>query len=62
MSKGSARRPMSVTQQEYDNRWDAIFHKDLPAELLPRTTDDYQDILSTEECLLETLEKMSNLS
>jgi len=23
--KGSASRPFSVTQEEYDNRWDAIF-------------------------------------
>ena len=23
--KGSAPRPYSVTQEEYDNRWDAIF-------------------------------------
>jgi hypothetical protein len=23
--KGSKQRPLSVTQQEYENRWDAIF-------------------------------------
>jgi hypothetical protein len=23
--KGSGSRPLSVTQEEYDNRWDAIF-------------------------------------
>ena len=28
--KGSRARPYSVTQQEYDNRWDAIFGRDLP--------------------------------
>lgn len=27
--KGSKPRPFSVTQQEYDNRWDAIFGRDL---------------------------------
>lgn len=28
MSKGSASRPFSVSNQEYANRWDAIFGKD----------------------------------
>lgn len=27
--KGSKPRPFSVTQQEYDTRWDAIFGRDL---------------------------------
>ena len=27
--KGSAPRPFSVSQEEYDNRWDAIFGRDL---------------------------------
>jgi hypothetical protein len=27
--KGSAPRPFSVSQQEWDNRWDAIFSRDL---------------------------------
>ena len=31
--KGSAPRPYSVTQEEYDNRWNAIFGRD-------QTTDD----------------------
>ena len=30
--KGSKARPFSVTQQEYDNRWDLIFGKDNPEE------------------------------
>ena len=30
--KGSNPRPFSVSQQEYDTRWDAIFRRDLPAE------------------------------
>ena len=29
MSKGSRPRPYSVTQREYDTRWDAIFGRDL---------------------------------
>jgi hypothetical protein len=31
--KGSKPRPFSVTQEEYDNRWDTIFHKDIPKEV-----------------------------
>ena len=30
--KGSKSRPFSVTQHEYENRWDAIFSRDLPKE------------------------------
>jgi hypothetical protein len=32
--KGSKPRPFSVTQEEYDNRWDAIFARDLRKEEL----------------------------
>ena len=28
MSKGSGRRPTQVTQNEWDNRWDAIFGRE----------------------------------
>lgn len=28
MSKGSAPRPFNVTNEEYSNRWDAIFGRD----------------------------------
>jgi hypothetical protein len=28
MSKGTRPRPFSVTQQEYNSRWDAIFSRD----------------------------------
>jgi hypothetical protein len=30
--KGSSPRPFSVSQQEYDTRWDAIFCRDLKNE------------------------------
>jgi hypothetical protein len=29
MSKGSKPRPLSISQQEYDTRWDAIFGRDI---------------------------------
>jgi hypothetical protein len=43
--KGSKPRPISVSQKEYDSRWDAIFQKDLPEEKketipMPETSDD----------------------
>jgi hypothetical protein len=30
--KGSRPRPFSISQQEYDTRWDAIFQRDLKEE------------------------------
>jgi hypothetical protein len=51
--KGSAPRPFSVTQEEYTKRWDMIFQRDLPKE---KTKSDYQDILSTEDCVLDAFE------
>lgn len=33
--KGSSPRPYSVTQQEYDSRWDAIFGRDKTKEEKP---------------------------
>jgi hypothetical protein len=30
--KGSKARPFSVTQEEYDNRWDLIFNRDKKSE------------------------------
>lgn len=32
MSKGSKPRPFSVANEDYANRWDAIFGKDKPKE------------------------------
>jgi hypothetical protein len=50
--KGSKPRPFSVSQEEYDKRWDAIFQRDLPKE-----KPDYQDILSTEDCVVDALDE-----
>lgn len=33
MSKGSGRRPSDLTQQEWENRWDAIFGRDEPPKM-----------------------------
>ena len=43
--KGSKPRPFSVTQQEYDTRWDAIFQRDLKEEKIIEedpVMEDYQ--------------------
>ena len=32
MGKGSAPRPFSVANEEYANRWDAIFGRDKPKQ------------------------------
>ena len=34
MSKGSRARPFSVSQAEWDSRWDAIFGRDLKEETM----------------------------
>jgi hypothetical protein len=36
--KGSKPRPFSVSQREYDTRWDAIFGRDLKEEKQEDTT------------------------
>ena len=41
--KGAKPRPLSVSDQEYANRWNAIFAK-----------DEYYDILTTEDCLVDS--------
>ena len=51
--KGSKPRPYSVTQQEYDNRWDAIFGKD-KNDNTGTSKDEFYDVLSTEECVLDS--------
>ena len=41
--KGSAPRPYSVTQEEYDNRWDAIFGRKPVNEDSSDTDEDNED-------------------
>ncbi len=53
--KGSKPRPLSVSQEEYEKRWDVIFGRDLEEDL--NLKNEYQDILSTEDCLLDALKK-----
>ena len=43
--KGSKARPFSVDRETFENNWDAIFK------------NEYQDVLTTEECILNVLEE-----
>ncbi len=70
--KGSKPRPYSVTQDEYENRWNAIFQRDdvvSKSEAKRLATldmanedntgvmqNEYQDVLSTEDCAIDALE------
>jgi len=49
--KGSKPRPISVSQQEYDTRWDAIFCRDLQKFDEAVFKNEYQDVLSTEDSI-----------
>jgi hypothetical protein len=45
--KGSKPRPFSVDQKTFDDNWDKVF-KD--------NKNEYQDILSTEDCVLDAFD------
>lgn len=51
--KGSRPRPFSVPQEEYGQRWEMVFKKSRPREV-----DDYQDILETEDCVLDSFKRL----
>ena len=54
--KGSRPRPLSVTNEEYASRWDAIFGRDQNKEDNTGVTkNEYQDVLSTEDCIQDTV-------
>jgi len=47
--KGSSPRPFSISQQEYDNRWDNIFSRDLKDEKedkVTRNNEETQEVLN----------------
>jgi hypothetical protein len=49
--KGSSPRPFSISQDEYDKRWDHIFSRDLKEDNTGTKKNEFQDVLSTEDCL-----------
>ena len=51
--KGSKSRPLSITQQVYDTRWDAIFGRDIPEDNTGTDKNEYSDVLTTEDCIID---------
>jgi hypothetical protein len=52
--KGSTPRPYSISQEEWDNRWDAIFQRDIKKEDNTGTDkNEYFDVLKTEDTFPE---------
>ena len=49
--KGSKPRPISISQQEYDTRWDDIFSRDLKEDNTGTSKNEYYDVLTTEDAL-----------
>ena len=58
--KGSSPRPFSVDQDTFNKNWEAIFKKKKIDEEYEKSIlkNDYQDILSTEDCVLSALENL----
>ena len=54
MSKGSTPRPFSVSQAEYESRWDAIFQRDLPevkpTKMVPNRIADARKMVRPQNC------------
>ncbi len=50
--KGCKPRPFSVSQDEYSKRWDAIFQRD-GLDDNTKESNNYQDILSTEDYVID---------
>lgn len=48
--KGCKPRPYSVDAETFESNWDRIFKK--------KQTNDFQDMLSTEDCVLDALDKL----
>ena len=51
--KGSRQRPRSVSNEDYANRWDAIFGRDLKNKNSNIPENNRQDNLSNEQFLTE---------
>ena len=48
--KGSARRPSSVSEQEYAARWDAIFARDIDEQdKVTRNNEETQEVLNNQD-------------
>lgn len=50
--KGSKPRPYSVDKETFENNWDRIFSKKKKEDNTGVTQNEFQDVLSTEDCLI----------
>lgn len=50
--KGSKPRPLSIDRNKFEENWNRIFGNNETKE-----QNDYQDILSTEDCILDSFDK-----
>lgn len=64
--KGDKARPLSVDLETFDDNWDRIFSqpdtKAIGDKVVKQVNEsiarnDYQDVLSTEDCVLDALKK-----
>jgi hypothetical protein len=62
MSKGSGRRPTSLTQDEWDNRWDAIFGRDQPKLKVVFAEGCFDDFDGTPEELAEFVAEIRQMA
>ena len=58
--KGSKPRPFSISQEEYDNRWDYIFSRDLKPKLFKPETDEDGEKLTGEPLKVKDKEQVEN--
>lgn len=60
--KGSSPRPKSVDSTTYQSNWDLIFNKgrQFPYKSNSGNKNDYQDILPTEDAVLDALTNKPN--
>lgn len=49
--KGCKPRPYSVDKETFENNWDRIFGKKKKEDNTGVTQNDFQDVLSTEDCI-----------
>ena len=59
--KGSAPRPYSISQAEYESRWDAIFCRDQVEDNTGVQKNEYCDIMTTEEALVNSVQTSEEL-
>ena len=58
--KGSAPRPFSVSQAEYESRWDVIFGRDQKEDNTGVQKTEYYDIMTTEQALVHENQQSPN--